>query len=465
MTALSLAATTAFRPPRIIDEYLDRTPCSRELFARSATLFPSGITHDSRQLDPYPIYVERAAGPLKWDVDGHEYVDYIGGHGALILGHNDPDVTMAATAQLAKGTHYGASHQLEVEWGEEIRRLVPSAERIRFTNSGTEATLLGLRLARAATGKPRVLRFAGHFHGWHDHATIGHMMPDSTPTIGVLSGIAENVVVVPPGDLERTRHVLETDDGIAAVIIEPTGATFGRVPIAEEFLHALRDLTARHGVVLIFDEVITGFRVSPGGAQGAFGIRPDLTSFAKIAAGGFPGAAIVGRKDLLDPLDYEVTKRRGSEKVRHQGTFNANPVCAAAGAAALRKIGSTDACARANATGAKLREALNAVLEEEGVAWAVYGRFSAFHIFTNPKGREIRPARFDAFACPADELRGNDPATLTALRLALLVEGIDIAGWPGGMISATHDDGCAERTIAGFRSALHSLKKDNVLPA
>lgn len=465
MTALPLAATTAFRPPRIIDEYLDRTPCSRELFARSATLFPSGITHDSRQLDPYPIYVERAFGPLKWDVDGHEYVDYIGGHGALILGHNDPDVTMAATAQLAKGTHYGASHQLEVEWGEEIRRLVPSAERIRFTNSGTEATLLGLRLARAATGKPRVLRFAGHFHGWHDHATIGHMMPDSTPTIGVLPGIAENVVVVPPGDLERTRHVLETDDGIAAVMIEPTGATFGRVPIAEEFLHALRDLTARLGVVLMFDEVITGFRVSPGGAQGAFGIRPDLTSFAKIAAGGFPGAAIVGRKDLLDPLDYEVAKRRGSEKVRHQGTFNANPVCAAAGAAALRKIGSTDACARANATGAKLREALNAVLEEEGVAWAVYGRFSAFHIFTNPKGREIRPARFDAFVCPADELRGNDPATLTALRLALLVEGIDIAGWPGGMISATHDDGCVERTIAGFRSALHSLKKDNVLPA
>lgn len=350
MTALSLAATAAYRPPRIVDEYLDRTPCSRELFTRSATLFPSGITHDSRQLDPYPIYVERAAGPLKWDVDGHEYVDYVGGHGALILGHNDRDVTMAATDQLAKGTHYGASHQLEVEWGEEIRRLVPSAERIRFTNSGTEATLLGLRLARAATGKPRVL-------------------------------------------------------------------------------------------------------------------RPDLTSFAKIVAGGFPGAAIVGRKDLLDPLDYEVMKQRGSEKVRHQGTFNANPVCAAAGAAALRKIGSTDACARANATGAKLREALNAVLEEEGVPWALYGPFSAFHIFTNPKGREIMPARFDAFACPADELRGNDPTTLTALRLALLVEGIDIAGWPGGMISATHDDGCVERTIAGFRSALHSLKKDNVLPA
>lgn len=442
----------------------DRTPISRDLFDRSSKLFPSGITHDSRQLDPYPVYVDRAQGPLKWDVDGNEYVDYIGGHGALLLGHNDPDVDAAVREQLAKGSHYGASHRLEAEWGEAIQRLIPSAERIRFTNSGTEATLLGLRLVRAVTGKPRVLRFAGHFHGWHDHATIGHMSNyDSTPTIGVLPGVAENVIVAPPGDLARAREILESDDRIAAVIIEPTGSTFGRVPIEPEFLKALRDITARLGVVLIFDEVITGFRVSRGGAQGFYGVTPDMTSLAKIVAGGYPGAAIVGRKDLLDPLDYEVTRGRGSEKVRHQGTFNANPISAAAGVAALAKIASSDACARANSYGERIRSSLNALFAEEGVAWAAYGKFSAFHIFTNSKRRPIDPRAFDATECPMDELRNNEPSVLKALRLSLLINGVDIANWPGGIISATHDDDCLERTIAAFRASLRMMRAEGLV--
>lgn len=445
---------------RVLDDYRERTPGSQVLFEQASALFPSGITHDSRHLDPFPIYVERAQGPLKWDVDGNEYVDFIGGHGALLLGHNDPDIAAVVAAQLAKGTHYGASHALEVEWAKQIQRLLPAAERVRFTNSGTEATLLALRLARAVTGRAKVLRFAGHFHGWHDHAAIGNAAPDSRNVIGVLPGIAENVLVVPPGDIERTRALLEADDDIAAVIVEPTGSTFGRVPIAEDFLHALRELTSRHGVLLIFDEVITGFRVSPGGAQAAFGIAPDLSSFAKIVAGGFPGAAITGRKELLDQLDYEVTKSQGREKVRHQGTFNANPISAAAGVAALRKIAETDACAVASKTGAAMRDALNKVFESEDVPWAAYGRFSAFHIFTNPKSRPVKPSRFDPAQIPGDELRGNDAATLTALRLAMLVEGVDLAAWPGGIVSATHGPEEISRTVTALRASLRRLRSE-----
>src|SRR5262249_16837837 len=154
-----------------------------------------GVTHDGRILQPYPIYVDRAAGSRKWDVDGHEYVDYMGGHGALLLGHNHPTVVEAVEAQLHRGTHYGSSHELEVRWAECVRQLMPSAERVRFTSSGTEATMMALRLARAFTGKPKVMRFLGHFHGWHDHAAFGvgtHF--DGSPTPGVLGDVARQVV-------------------------------------------------------------------------------------------------------------------------------------------------------------------------------------------------------------------------------------------------------------------------------
>ena len=189
----------------LIDAYRRRTPTSARLYQRAQSVFPSGVTHDGRFLEPYPMYVARAAGSRKWDVDGNEYVDYSGGHGALLLGHNHPTVVEATQRQLPRGTHYGACHELEIRWGELVQQLVPSAELVRFTNSGTEATLLALRLARAFTGRPKILRFAGHFHGWHDHMAFGvgsHF--DGTPTPGVLSEVAANVVLAPPGDLEAT---------------------------------------------------------------------------------------------------------------------------------------------------------------------------------------------------------------------------------------------------------------------
>ena len=199
------------------------------------------------------------------------------------------------------------------------------------------------------------------------------------PTPGVLEGVAGSVVLLDPGDETAMRETFANDPDIAATILEPTGSTFGIVPIRPAFLEALREATAQAGAVLIFDEVVTGFRVSPGGAQGEFGITPDLSTFAKILAGGLPGGALAGRKDLLDCLDFEVTTAEGREKIGHQGTYNANPVSAAAGTEMLRIVGSSDACARANDFGERLRIALNEVLLEEDVPWAAYGTFSGFH--------------------------------------------------------------------------------------
>ena len=293
----------------IIAAYRAATPGSAAASEKASRLFPSGVTHDSRYIEPYGLYITRAQGPRKWDVDGNCYVDYFGGHGALLLGHCHPKVVEAVNRQIERGTHFGASHETEIAWAEWVLKLVPSAERVRFTSSGTEATLMAVRLARAFTGKSKLIRFKHHFHGWHDHMTSGYASHfDGSPTPGVLSGVAGGLLLAEQNDAEGLARLLEENDDIAAAIIEPTGAHGAQLPIDPPFLTALRELTRQHGVVLIFDEVVTGFRVSPGGAQAEYGIRPDLTTLAKILAGGLPGGAVAGRKDILDLLDFQVTK-------------------------------------------------------------------------------------------------------------------------------------------------------------
>ncbi len=445
---------------RIVAAWRDRTPGSAALSEQAADLFPSGITHDARLQDPYGPYIARAEGGHKWDVDGNRYVDFFGGHGALILGHAHPEVTAAIAAAAAEGTQFGASHPREVAWAAQVRRMVPSCERLRFTSSGTEATLMAVRLARAFTGRAKLLRFLGHFHGWHDHMTTGYTNHfDGSATPGVLAGVAEGVVLAPPGDLAAVERLLAAGD-VAAVILEPTGASFGQVPIRPEFLHDLRRATERTGTLLIMDEVVTGFRISPGGAQGAFGVRPDLSTFAKIIAGGMPGAAVGGRKDILDLLDFTAAPAAGREKIGHQGTYNANPTAAAAGLACLTVVARGEATARADATAADLRAALNAVLAEEGMAWAVYGTSSGFHLFLNPAGRQVTPERFDPLACPMSELKSPPPRLVSRLRLALLLHGVDVNGRLSGFTSAAHDSADVAEAAAALRAALRLLRAE-----
>jgi glutamate-1-semialdehyde 2,1-aminomutase len=418
---------------RIEQAYRARTRRSAELARAALEVLPSGITHDSRHLPPHGPYVERAEGARKLDVDGNSYIDYFGGHGALLLGHNHPAVLKAAQAALARGTHFAANHADEIAWARQVIDMVPSAQKVRFVASGTEATSMCLRLARAVTGRRKVLRFKGHYHGWQDDMTTGYASHfDGTPARGVPEGVAANTVLVEGGDIAGLREAIAANPDLAAAILEPLGATTGMLPVDTEFLEALREETARAGIILIFDEVITGFRVSPGGVQAASGVTPDLTSLAKIVAGGLPGGAVAGRADILEQLDFAATKRAGAEKIYHPGTFNANRLSAAAGIATLRIIAVSDACARAEETAVALRAGMNAALVRAGVPWAVYGRGTALHIYMNPAGETFRPETFDPTLVPPANLKAKPAETVRLLRLAMLVNGVDLSGWPGG---------------------------------
>jgi len=438
--------------------YREKTPGSADLAAEARALFPSGVTHDARHLKPHGLYVERASGPIKWDVDGNDYVDFYGGHGALLLGHAHPQVTAAAQAAMAEGTQFGSGQRREIAWAKAVRRLCPTTERIRFTASGTEATLMALRLARDFTGRGKVIRFRTHFHGWHDHMTSGvasHFDGRSTP--GVLAGVSDAVVLVDPNDVEGLRSALAAGD-IAAAIVEPTGGGTGFTPLAPGFLALLREETAKRGVLLILDEVVTGFRVAPGGAAALFDITPDLTSWAKILAGGLPGGAVGGRRDILDGLDFDAAAARGRDKISHPGTFNANPVSAAAGTEALTLIAEGDACARANDTGAAIREALTRVLVDKRVPWAVYGGYSTFHLFVQPD-RPVDPLTFDPLSLPAVTMKDRPKELIRLLRLAMLVHGVDTNPMGGGLLSATHGAAEVERTAEAFAASIDMLRR------
>jgi glutamate-1-semialdehyde 2,1-aminomutase len=445
----------------IFERYVAKTPTSAALYRRAVDVFPGGVTHDTRYLKPHPLYVARAAGSQKWDVDGNQYVDYIGGHGALLLGHNHPQVVEAVREQLAKGTHFGASHELELKLGEQIQRMVPCAEKLRFTGSGTESTLLAIRLARAFTGKRKIVRLAGHFHGWHDQvafAVTSHF--DGSVPAGILPSVAAEAIVCPPGDAEALARILDGHDDVAAVILEPTGATFGLVPLPSGFLAKARELTSTKGVLLIFDEVITGFRVSPGGAQAHYGVTPDLATFAKIVAGGFPGGCVAGRKDVMDVMTLRDDREWNLERrVPHQGTFNANPITAAAGLTTLQIIAGGDAIERANRTAAALRDQLNEVMRQVGSRWLAYGEFSGFHIFSNPRQRSLSVDDIASGRVSLEELKGGAaPHVIHQLRCGMIVGGADIFPWPGGCVSAAHSDADVETTAAALKTCLESIE-------
>jgi glutamate-1-semialdehyde 2,1-aminomutase len=376
-----------------------------------------------------------------------------------MLGHNHPAVLEAVAEQLARGVHFGASHELELEWAELVRELIPSAERVRFTVTGTEATMLAFRVARAYTGKSKIVRFGGHFHGWHDQAAFG----GAGGPAGIPESTATSVLIAPPGDIAQFRALAASREDIAAVILEPTGATFGHAPLPAGFLQELREITASLGIVLIFDEVITGFRCSPGGAQAHFGITPDLTTLAKIIAGGFPGAALVGRAAIMSGFEYTQSGAR-QPAVPHQGTYNAGPVSAAAGIATLRLIRSTDLIERANRAAAAIRDGMNSILRRAGSGWCAYGDFSGFHLFTNPAREPVTPERIQSGEVPWTQLKGGTPLPLAhKIRAGFLLGGVDIIGWPGGVVSGVHGPAEVDRTLTAFENLLPMLAEEGDL--
>jgi len=442
--------------PTLAERYTTTFPGSKNRFEQAKQLFPTGVTHDGRMMQPFPVYVERALGSKKWAVDGHELIDYFVGHGSHLLGHCPPAVVQAVQEQMAKGTHPGSCHDLEIEWGELVQKLIPSAERVRFTGSGTEATMMALRLCRLYTGRPKFLKFHGHFHGWHDYVTISADPPyESTSVPGVPEGVAQYCVAIPPNDLNMVEEALKNDAGIGAVILEPTGGHWGSVPIRGDFLRGLREITTRLGRVLIFDEVITGFRVSPGGAQAHYGVTPDLTAMAKILAGGLPGGGLAGKQDILAFIE----PRPGKPKMRHPGTYNANPLSASAAIATLKQVATGEPCAKSNESGRRLRNGLNAMFAANKFPWIAYGDFSMVKVLPNYHGERPKPsaADDDGFVPHNGNVNALDgPKDVNlyySLRQAMLLEGVDFWGF-AGMTSAEHSEADIAKTVRAMEKAI-----------
>ncbi len=435
----------------IVAEFSARFAGSRALHERARAVLPGGLTHDVRHMRPFPLFVDRALGAHKWDVDGHELIDYQMGHGALLLGHSHPAIVEAVAAQAALGMHVGAEHPLTIDWAARIVAMVPSAERVRFTSSGTEASLLALQLARAFTGRDRVLRFAYHFHGWHDMARAS----------GDPAQARGDVVLAPVNDVAFAEQALAEDPGIAAVILEPSGAGWGGVPLPPGTLERLRAATSRHGALLVFDEVVTGFRWAPGGVQEIVGVTPDLTVLGKIVAGGMPGGALAGRAGVMELLEFRDDP--GWHKVSHPGTHNAHPVSAAAGLACLRLIADGAAQRRASATAARLRMAFNEVLRRRGVPGVAYGQSSGFHLLlgtapAQPTDGDVSDPGLD----PATLKAGLPADVSSALHCGMLLEGVHLFRGRG-LLSTAHDDGDVEQTLRAFETTLRRMQSEGLL--
>ena len=361
-------------PANYEKEYVSRTKKSKAHYEKARKLLPSGVESNVRYFEPYPFYVSKAKGPYLWDMDGNKIIDYALGYGPLILGHNHPAVKQAVREQLEKGSLYGASPEMAFEYVKMVQKAMPSIEMFRFANSGTEATMHPLRVARAYTGKEKVAKAEGSYHGGHDYALQGVDIPaemlqasNRQPTVpfgkGIPKVISELVLMYPFNDWDATEEVLTKNaDDLAAVIIEPIQAGGGCFAPRDNYLGKLRKLTKDLGIVLIFDEVLTGFRVAFGGAQERYGVKPDLTCIAKIAGGGYQLAGFGGKKEIMQ----EIVPKEGGN-VYHGGTYNAHPISVAAGLATLKELAKPGTYARIDTIGDSLFNGLRDLAKDRGV--------------------------------------------------------------------------------------------------
>jgi glutamate-1-semialdehyde 2,1-aminomutase len=361
------------------------TDNSKELFKRAKRVIPGGVNSPVRaygSVGGVPPFIERGKGCRIWDADGNEFIDFVGSWGPLIAGHANPSVLKALRAAMASGTSFGAPTQLEIELAEVITGALPSVKKIRMVSSGTEATMSALRLARGATGRERVLKFEGCYHGHVDALLLGAGSGVATLGIpgspGVPASYADLTIQAPYNDVGAVRQAFERwGDEIACAIVEPLAGNMGCVPPQPGFLKALRECCDRSGALLIFDEVITGFRLAWGGAQKLYRVKPDLTCLGKIVGGGLPAAAYGGRRDLMAQIAPE-----GS--VYQAGTLSGNPLAMAAGLATLRELAKSGAYERLEATSQRMAAGLTEIAREVGVEFSAVAVGGAFGFFFHP---------------------------------------------------------------------------------
>lgn len=451
MATLTQRTGVPSRRARVEAEYLRRTPRSNWLHSQATESLPGGDTRTIAFHRPYPLAIVRGAGATLTDADGNEYLDFLNNYTSLIHGHAHPAIVEAATAQLQRGTAFAAFSTTQSELAEILCERVASLAAVRFCNSGTEATMNAVRAARAFTGRQLLVKMEGGYHGSYDavevsvHPDPNTAGPASAPLAvvegrGLTPGATADTAVLPFNDIAAAeRFFAARGHEIAAVIIEPIIGSGGMIPATRDYLHRLRALTAAHGALLIFDEVMA-FRVARGGAQGHYGVTPDLTTFAKIIGGGFPVGAFGGRAEVMRQYDP-----RQDGHLWQSGTFNGNPVTMVAGAAAMREL--TDkAFARLSALGDRLRAGLEQAGHDAGVAVVATGLASLVNLHLTDR--------------PVTDYRGaaaSDRAELEMLHLSLLNRGIFAA--PRGMfnISTPMTEADVDRAIAAVREGLREV--------
>ena len=440
----------------IAEAYARMNPKSAELAPKFKEFFPSGgAGHDGYTGFPFPLTIARGLGPRKWDVDGNEYIDFHMGSASLLLGHAHPQVVEALVNAAPGGSHYGAPVEAALEWGEKVHNLIPCADKIRFVASGGEATMYAMRVARAYTGKNKIVRWQSHYHGAHDYAMPGNLAPWDVPaSTGVPRGAIESVIVLPP-DLNALERVLATDNDIAGVITEGSGASYGTVPLPEGFLDGVRRLTRQYGVLMLLDEVITGFRWSPGGLQGKLGVEPDVCTLAKILTGGLPGGAVAGREEFMQVMNQTGDSHHDRhQRLQHGGTFNANPYCAATGNAALSIVATGEMQSNADRAADRLRRGMREVVDRYEVEACVYGESSTFHVYFGARSLE---------GLDANQLKAIPPQIANNFRQALQVRGMDIMSRTSGVTSGTHTDEDIDQALEAFDGAIKAMMDEGLV--
>lgn len=423
---------------------------SRELFVRAQKVIPGGVNSPVRAfkgVGGQPVFINRAEGSSIWDVDGNRYVDFVGSWGPMILGHAHPEVVTAAKNAVDRGSSYGAPTEAEVKLAELIVERVPSVEKVRLVSSGTEATMSAIRVARGFTGRDEIVKFDGCYHGHADFllakAGSGVATFDLPDSPGVPADFTKHTLTLPYNDIEAVRALFEAKGSqIACVILEPVTGNMGVIPPAPNFLEALREITKKHGALLVFDEVMTGFRLHAGGAQALYDIEPDLSAFGKVVGGGMPLAAYGGRADIMSRVAPE-------GPIYQAGTLSGNPCAVAAGLTTLQQLAGPGTYERLDQISKRITDGLSAAMSQAKQSGRIQRVGSMFTLYFND-GTSLRN-----FA----EVKKADHAKFAKFFHGMLERGVYLppSGYEAAFVSLAHTDEDIERTLEAARSVLASI--------